>query len=160
MPCCLFGIQSFISRKCIAKILFVQDSMCLTINKLYWAFNSLAPGIFRWNFGKVIFTLIHVINGCDTSCKIILIWMSIDLTNDKSALVQVMAWCRQATSHYLSQCWPRSLSPYGVTRSQWVNRYEEDLPLWVERILRGHTIAHDGVEEGLTLTGVVTQHLQ
>ena len=36
-------------------------------------------------------------------------------------LVQVMAWCRQATSHYLSQCWPRSLSPYGVTRPQWVN---------------------------------------
>ena len=31
-----------------------------------------------------------------------------------------MAWCRQATSHYLSQCWPRSLSPYDVTRPQWV----------------------------------------
>ena len=31
-----------------------------------------------------------------------------------------MAWCRQATSHYLSQCWPRSMSPYGVTRPQWV----------------------------------------
>ena len=31
-----------------------------------------------------------------------------------------MAWCRQATSHYLSQCWPRSRSPYGVTRPQWV----------------------------------------
>ena len=31
-----------------------------------------------------------------------------------------MAWCRQATSHYLSQCWPRSLSPYGFTRPQWV----------------------------------------
>ena len=29
-----------------------------------------------------------------------------DLTEDKSTLVQVMAWCRQATSHYLSQCWP------------------------------------------------------
>ena len=27
-----------------------------------------------------------------------------------------MAWCRQASSHYVSQCWPRSLSPYGVTR--------------------------------------------
>ena len=25
--------------------------------------------------------------------------------------VQVMAWWRQATSHYLSQCWPRSKSP-------------------------------------------------
>ena len=32
-----------------------------------------------------------------------------------------MAWCRQTTNHYLSQCWPRSLAPYGVTRRQWVN---------------------------------------
>ena len=31
-----------------------------------------------------------------------------------------MAWCRQAASHYLGQCWPRSVSPYGVTRPQWV----------------------------------------
>ena len=36
-------------------------------------------------------------------------WMSLNLTNEKSALVQVMAWCHQSTSHYLSQCWPRSL---------------------------------------------------
>ena len=27
----------------------------------------------------------------------------------------------QATSHYLSQCYPRSLSPYGGTRPEWVN---------------------------------------
>ena len=47
--------------------------------------------------------------------------MPLDLTDDKSTLVQVMAWCRQATSHYLSQCWPRSMSPNGVTRPQWVN---------------------------------------
>ena len=46
--------------------------------------------------------------------------MPLDFTDDKSALVQVMAWCRQATSHYLSQCWPRSLTPKGVTRPQWV----------------------------------------
>ena len=32
--------------------------------------------------------------------------MSLDLTDDKSTLVQEMAWCRQATSHYLSQCCP------------------------------------------------------
>ena len=43
-----------------------------------------------------------------------------DLTDDKSTLVQVMAWCRQATSHYLSQGWPRFMLPYGVTRPQWV----------------------------------------
>ena len=46
--------------------------------------------------------------------------MSLDFAKDKSTLVQVMAWCRQATSHYLSQCWPRSLSPYSVSRPQWV----------------------------------------
>ena len=34
-----------------------------------------------------------------------------------------MAWCCQATSHYLSQCWPRSLSPYGVIRPQWVKPF-------------------------------------
>ena len=32
-----------------------------------------------------------------------------------------MACCHQATSHYLSQCWPRSMSRDGVTRPQWVN---------------------------------------
>ena len=45
-----------------------------------------------------------------------------DLVDDKSTLVQVMAWCRQATSHYLSQCWPSSVSPSGITRPQWVNK--------------------------------------
>ena len=32
-----------------------------------------------------------------------------------------MAWCHQAPNHYLSQCWPRSVSPYGITRPQGVN---------------------------------------
>ena len=39
-----------------------------------------------------------------------------------------MAWCRQATSHYLSQCWPRSLLPFEVTRPQWVKKgYMKDI---------------------------------
>ena len=48
-------------------------------------------------------------------------WMPQNITDDKSTLVQVIAWCRQATSHYLSQCWPKSLSPYNVTWPQWIN---------------------------------------
>ena len=59
--------------------------------------------------------------GWGISCEITLRWMPIDLNDDKSTLVEVMAWCRQATSHYLSQCWPRSVSPNGITRPQWVN---------------------------------------
>ena len=64
-------------------------------------FNSLAPCKFEWNFKHVIFKRILVIDGWGISCEISLIWMSLDFTDDQSTLVQVMAWCRQATSHYL-----------------------------------------------------------
>ena len=84
-------------------------------------FNSLAPGRFQFNFRKVIFKLTLVNGGWGISYEIALRWMPQDLTDDKSTLVRVMAWCRLATSHYLSQCWPRSMSPNGVTRPQWVN---------------------------------------
>ena len=83
--------------------------------------NSLIPGIFQWNLRKIIFKLILVTGGCDISSEIALRWTSQNLNDDKSTLVQVMAWCHQATSHYLNQCWLRSLPPYGVTRPQWVN---------------------------------------
>ena len=83
--------------------------------------NSLAPGKFEWNFGYMIFKQILVIEGWGICCEIALIWMSLDFTDDQSTLVQVMAWCRQPPSHYLSQCWLRSLLPYVVTKPQWVN---------------------------------------
>ena len=54
---------------------------------------------------------------------------------------QVMAWYRQATSHYLSLCWPRSLSPYGVTRPQWVNLGL--WPFWLWPILEAISSAWD-----------------
>ena len=72
---------------------------------------------FDWILRWVIFELIWVIDGCEIALR----WISLDLSDDKSTLVQVMAWCWQAPSHYLSQCWPRSMLPYGVTRPQWVN---------------------------------------
>ena len=31
-----------------------------------------------------------------------------------------MAWCHQPSSYYVIQCWPRSMSLYGITRPQWV----------------------------------------
>ena len=62
-----------------------------------------------------------MIDSWGISCEITLIWMPLEFTDDQSTLVQVMAWCHQATSHYLSQCWHRSLSPYDITRPQWIN---------------------------------------
>ena len=67
-----------------------------------------------------------MIHSWGISNEIALTWKSQDSTDDKSTLAQVMAWCLQATSHYLSQCWPRSLSPYGVTRPQWVNPTDDE----------------------------------
>ena len=92
--------------------------------------NSLAPGKFKWNFGYVIFKRVLVIDGWGISCEIALIWISLYFTDNQSRLVQVMAWCCQATSHYLSQCWPRSMMPYGVTRPQWVNLWPSDTIPW------------------------------
>ena len=34
-----------------------------------------------------------------------LMWFSLDITYDKSALVQIMARCHQTTRYYLNQCW-------------------------------------------------------
>ena len=52
---------------------------------------------------------------------LVLIWISLGLTGDESTLVQVITWCNRTPNHYLGQCWPRSLLPYGITRLQWGN---------------------------------------
>ena len=80
----------------------------------------LAPGKFEWRFRYLIFQITSVIDGWGISCELALRVMALDLTDDKSTMVQVMAWCRQASSHYLSQWWSRSLLLYCVIRPQWV----------------------------------------
>ena len=82
--------------------------------------NSFAPGTSECDSKDEIFNLVLLIGIFRSSHDNALRWMPQDLTDDKSALVQVMAWCHQATSHYLSQCWLSPLSPYGIARPQWV----------------------------------------
>ena len=92
-----------------------------SIMSLYWFVNSLAPGRSECDSKNGIFNLDLLIGIFRSSHDNALRWMPPDLTYDKSTLVQVMAWCRQAKSHYLSQCWLSPLSPYGVARPQWVS---------------------------------------
>ena len=87
-----------------------------------WLFNSLVPGGFHYSLKLVNFKFISTINILSIFCEIAIRWMPQHLTDHKSTLIQVMAWCRQATSHYLSQCWHRSMLPYDVTRPQWVKQ--------------------------------------
>ena len=62
-----------------------------------------------------------MIDGWGISCEIDIRWLSQDLADVKSPLVQVMAWCHPARRHYLNQCWPSSTMPYGATRPHWLN---------------------------------------
>ena len=48
------------------------------------------------------------------SYEIVCWWMPLNTFDIKSILAQVMAWCHLATRHYLSQCWPRPMLPFGV----------------------------------------------
>ena len=116
------GHQHWWRQQCSCILGALPDTVSLCCNVISCILNSLAPGRFKFNLRLVIFKLTWVNGGWGISYEIALRWMPLDLTDDKSTSVQVMAWCRQATSHYLSQCWPRSMSPNGITRPQWVNR--------------------------------------
>ena len=97
----------------------------------FWI-NSLVPGRSECNSKNVIFSHVLLIGVFRSSHDNALWWMPQDLTDNKSTLVQVMAWCRQAASHYLGQCGLSFLSPYGITRPQWVN------VIWPNRITQKH----------------------
>ena len=82
-------------------VIGVEDGGSLSCEHQAHYFNSLAPRGFDYSLKLVNFKLISMMNIWSIFCEV--------------------AIRRQATSHYLNQCWPRSLSPYDVTRPQWVN---------------------------------------
>ena len=81
--------------------------------------NSLARGTSGCDITNAFSTLFHRL----VSSNILMVkpwykWPQ-NLTDDKWILVQITAWCRQATSHYQSQCWRYSMSAYDVISLQW-----------------------------------------
>ena len=66
------------------------------VNKEHGQINSSAPQGIEWNLRLVIFKLILVIDDSGNFLQIALSnsWMSLDLTDDTSTLVQVMVWCQ------------------------------------------------------------------
>ena len=170
LPACWLTISSlavFFSELSIAKV-----SNSRPIGHLWGSWNlninSLASGRCINNLESVIFKHMLRIKFMST-CKIALRSLPQNLPNEKSTLVQVMAWCRQATSHYLSQCWPRSLLPYGITRPQWVNtQMRQDFskshrPFWMTSHCEWELISnHDSLwnmEENLSTFVVLSRWL-
>ena len=88
------------------------------------SFDSLLPGRCGGNFTRVIFKQIWWINILSTCCETESMWVPKNPIDYKSTLVQVMVCCHQASSYYQSQCWPRSISPYGVKWLQWILTYD------------------------------------
>ena len=93
---CFFKIDPHVNGKCTVSgpgcrvditVIEPMNLNPLALKKLGSVFSKLILGI-------------HILR---TFYEINVRWMPQNPTDDKSALVQVMIWCRQATSHYLSQ---------------------------------------------------------
>ena len=75
-----------------------------------YGFNSLASGGYSTDLKIVFSEHILWISLMSTSYETSLMWMSQNTSDDNSTMVQVTTLCYQAASHYLSQCWPKSLA--------------------------------------------------
>ena len=82
----------------------------------YWSWHPLLPSKMtgRWRLIEVLQSYLFILN------TISLKYISECLFDHKSMLVK--AWGRQAPSHYLIVCWPRSMTSHALTRSQWDKR--------------------------------------
>ena len=78
----------------------------------YWLaleqLNSLSHAGCCFNLKCVIFKGMTVITFMSFSSATAFKWMAKDPTNEKSKFAWVMAWCYEATSQYLNQCWKNS----------------------------------------------------
>ena len=95
--------------------------------------NSLSHGRGGYNFEIMISELILRIDILRNSFDIVLWRMPKHQIHGKSTLFQVMAWCYQATSHFLSQYLPTFLSPHGVKSHNVLTKQhcDYDLAWWL-----------------------------
>ena len=130
-----FNFKTILMTNCKTVLSPVHSKLHVYQFITHWPLGGL-----NWNFRKVILCWIKWLMG-----KVFLVKVTSDeshwtLLMMKSTLVQVMAWWRQATSHYLNQCWLRFVSSYGDTRPQWFN-YSNMQPCgtvfyWFQELLR------------------------
>ena len=155
----LIRIQTFSLKKIRFKM---SSAKCCPFRQCV---NSLALGRCESNFRLVIFRLIWVIDILSTSYKMPsgdreIPW---DPSDNKLTLVQVMAWWRQTTSHYLTrlrQYSPRSLLPYSVIRPQWVNQKWCNVKMNTEAFVATcRCLSTCGAEQSGTKTNLVAKIL-
>ena len=102
----LHGIISFSFKKMHLKNRLPK--MVAILSRWRWV-NLWIPGWCGTMFYCILLKFIIQNSSLGTRYETALRWMPQNLSDEKSILVQVMAWCCQELSHYLSQCWPRSM---------------------------------------------------
>ena len=115
---CLHGITCHSAISIIwhtKKFNLVKWGVELKMNWLNWSIPISSGFQFQFNSNSKSFNSIPI--------QFMLNWIELIInSNSIHELIRaLLKWCRQVTSHYLSQCWPRYMSPNGVTRPQWVN---------------------------------------
>ena len=90
--------------------------------------SCLAPGRCGNGFKSVISKHMLWITFTSSSCEIALRWMPENAFYVKSTVAQVMAWCHQATSHYLSLWWYRLVLLCVITKPQCVKTSLPQIP--------------------------------
>ena len=120
---------------------YVHNKYIILPNPFFVIYYTLFDDLTHWHWGNIVLILTHcpqrslcnfknaifqswftdfIIRSYDNALRCVLLYLS----DGKSTVVQVMAWCSLATSHYLDQCVPRSVSPYDTIRPQWVNIFD------------------------------------
>ena len=89
----------------ILKCIFLKEIICIFIQNF-----SVMWSEWYTSIGSACLVLSQYLNQW---------WPTWLMYTHQSALVQVLAWCRQAPSHYLKQCWPIHIMTYRIFRQEW-----------------------------------------
>ena len=95
---CNFHAMAYGNFRCFGQNTWKKTTTLDSVKDRRYLINSLAPGRCGCNFKSVMCKTIIKNNSLGTYCEICLCWIPQNLTIGKSTSVQIMAWCRQATS--------------------------------------------------------------
>ena len=106
-------------------------------------FNTLASRKYHWNSRLNIFKHILVTKVWCIHCK-----MALVLTDDMSALVRAMAWCRQTTTHcliqMLTQFLCRCIASFGHSELTHILNYNSAAKVDIIHVILDKAVTDDG----------------
>ena len=121
--------KTSLMRSCVHEKPSAHQTLLMILQNVWWFVqNHQTYCLIMWNtFHKYLTEISDDLSKCLMICSKSsdIVWWSEKTFRkhwiEKSTLVQLKALCHQATSHYINQYSLRSVSPFGITRPEWVN---------------------------------------